>query len=317
MGRSRWRNRSAGPPHAKGKANATKPTTAPVEVEITAHCPGMSRPGIDGAVTVALFDLDALLREMREGIDYPNQSLDGESAVKRYLVYLSMLVDVTLTDIVMSAVHDNDYAVLMKARMLVEYASKAGYSDAHPEYALWFTTIYEAESVLKKLRNGGAPPEVVAEAEAELARRKEKFSGVLSTTRVPLSEMMREQTRGGDRSRNDEYVWLFGGPSALMHGDPEGMRQLMPVDEEGHQHPTLKLDDDYLNALLVDAGSNALFFCDIFISRFHPSDERLQVRLRALDRRFKELSLKHSRGRDEEVLNTIRRELGEAHGGSP
>ena len=311
MGRSRWRNRSAGPHQRLRKGSAQSPVTVTATVEsVTPRCSGMERAGLDGVVFLALLQLDSLLREMRNGIGVPNGIWDEETAVKRYLAYLSMLVDVTLADIAMSAVHSNDLAVLMKERMLVEYANKALYCDAHPDYALYFTMIQEAKDVLKKLRNGGGDAEAVAAAEAELADRRNRFSDVANIAVRSLSDMMRAVTRGGDPTRNDEYVWLYGGPSALMHGDPEGMRTLMPVNDAGQQLST-QLEDGYLNALMVDAGQNALNFCDVFVNRFHPNNQTFEQRLRTLARTFKELALKHPLGRDEVVLAAIRAELQE------
>jgi hypothetical protein len=56
----------------------------------------------------------------------------------------------------MSAVHSNDVAVLMKERILVEYANKAVHLNKHPDYALFMTTIHEATSVRDKTRDAEA-----------------------------------------------------------------------------------------------------------------------------------------------------------------
>jgi hypothetical protein len=272
----------------------------------------MERPGLDGYIYLALVKLDAFLREMREHIRVP-YIVDEETAVRRYLVYLSMLIDIALTDIAMSAIHSNDRAVQIKERMLVEYATKALYSNDNPGYALYFTTIHEADSVLKKLRRGGAGADEITKAEALLAAQRKRFPHVAHMAEVRLSEMMRHYTRAGDPLRNDEYVWLYGAPSALLHGDPEGMRDLMPVDDDGTQHFALLLEDARLNALMVDSGSNALVFCDAFVSRFHPENAGFHERLSDLARTFKELSLKHSHGRPDEGLMALRNELEEYH----
>jgi hypothetical protein len=271
----------------------------------------MQRPGVDGIVYIGLQEVDALVRDMRQGIDTPNSVWDEESALRRYLIYLSMLVDIALSDIAMSAVHRNDIAVLMKERMLVEYANKAIYCNDHPSYTLYLTTIHEAESIWRKLRNGGARPEEVSGAEAALQSARATFRNVADLSLVSLSQMMREHTRDGDPRRNDEYVWLYGAPSALMHGDPEGMRTLLPVDEQGQQHAEITLSDAHLNALMVDSGSNALNFCGAFIARFHPDDEGFARRLADLGHRFKVLCLKHPEGRDAEAIAAIKAELSE------
>jgi hypothetical protein len=131
---------------------------------VTSLCPGMERPGLDGVVFVGLQKIDAFVRDMRKNAQIPNGVWDEDSAVKRYLAYLSMLVDIALSDIAMSAVHSNDVAVLMKERILVEYANKAVHFNKHPDYALFMTTIHEATSVRDKTREGGGSPERLAAA---------------------------------------------------------------------------------------------------------------------------------------------------------
>ena len=312
MGKNRWRQRPEqtgipnGPRH-KPIARTARPSVAVDSV--TPLCPGMERAGLDVVVYIGLQKIDTLVRDMRKDVLIPNGVWDEESAIKRYLAYLSMLVDIALSDIAMSAVHANDIAVLMKERMLIEYANKAVYFNAHGDYALYMTTIHEAKSVKDKARDGGGSAEDLAAAEQDLAEKAARFSHVSHLRRLTMSDMMREQTRGNDPTRNDEYIWLYGAPSALMHGDSEGMRVLVPIDEKGQGRPTVRLSDAHLNALLVDAGSNALIFCQTFVDRFRPNDEGFARHLSDLAREFKTLSLKHPEGRDEEALRALEAEL--------
>ena len=320
MGRSRWRNRTSNiPSGTRTQRSRTNPPTDILEAKvsinsITPECPGMRREGLDGVVFLALRQVDEFVRDMRVGIQIPNAISDEHSAVQRYLAYLSMLVDVALSDIAMSAIHCNDLAVEMKARMMVEYVSKAIYCDAHPDFALWFTTIGEAKSVAAKLERGGADSDLVAAAKNHVAQQRKRFSHVAQMNRVPLADMMHEQTREPGEHRNDEYVWLYGAPSAIMHGDPEGMRRLLPVDDNGIIHPELGLSDGYVNALMVDTGANALAFCEVFIRRFHPDSKELPDRVAQLRRTFQELCLRHTEGRDEDAVERIREELSGADG---
>jgi len=274
---------------------------------VTPECPGMRRDGLDGFVYMALKRLDTLVAEMRKSVSLPGDHT-ADSAVKRYLMYLSMLVDIALADIAMSAVHGNDVAVEIKQRMLVEYAAKAEYYNTHSDYALYMTTIGEAESVLKKARVGGYDAETVKRLEDELEEKRRDFAHVAKVTKPKFDAIMRELT-GRDLGRNDEYVWLYSAPSALMHGDPEGMRQMFEADENGMIQGKIKLDNAHLNALMVDAGSNALTFCKAFINRFHSNNGILVAQLKELERTFKALALKHDDGREPEVLDAIRAEL--------
>jgi hypothetical protein len=107
------------------------------------------------------------------------------------------------------------------------------------------------------------------------------------------------------------YVWLYRAPSAVLHGDPEGMRLIFERQSDGREEVLLEFELDYVNALLVDAGTNALFFCDHFISRFHPNDEDLKVRGTALNEQFQRLILKHPYGRDDDVLVQVEEQLDE------
>jgi hypothetical protein len=305
MGRSRWRNKGQ-----RRSLNRTRQhaLTATVAIEsATPTCPGMHRDGLDGIVYIELQRLDTLVADMRKGISVPGDWAP-DSAVKRYLMYLSMLVDIALSDIAMSAIHGNDIAVQIKQRMLVEYAAKAQYYNAHPDYALYMTTIGEAESVLKKAKTGGYNTATVNLLEEALKETRRDFAHVASVPKPRFDAIMRELT-GRDSGRNDEYVWLYGAPSALMHGDPEGMRQMFEADDNGVIQGQIKLRDVQLNALMVDAGSNALTFCNAFISRFDPGNETLNARLADLYRTFKLLVIKHNDGRDTEVLDAIRKEL--------
>ncbi len=147
------------------------------------------------------------------------------------------------------AVHPNDMAVLMKERMLVEYANKALYFNEHPHYALFMTTIHEATLVSGTKSALGVFPRILAAAEQELAERKARFSYV-GHLRQLQSE--RDHARAHARwrpSSERRIVWLYGAPLALMHGDSEGMRLLLPADENGAVHPAIQLPDAQLNAL--------------------------------------------------------------------
>lgn len=266
-------------------------------------CPGGSRPGVDGEVILALTHVDALVREMRVDVSYPMGAWDENSAVQRYLMYLSLLVDIVLADISMSAIHANDMMVLMKMRMLVEYAVKAMYFDDHPDYALHQMTIGEAEEVLKKVRNAGSPDDEIERAQKQLDAMRAQFPSVQHISKKRVAEIVREV------AGRDEQVWLYAAPSALLHGDPEGLRQMMSTDESGNAVPRILLPMPALNALLVDSGTNTLAFCERFIRRFHPDGTPLTDRLSYLKQWFHELILRHDHGRDAEPLKTIQIEL--------
>jgi hypothetical protein len=98
--------------------------------------PEMSRPGLNAEVIVAIQTLYQLIKDMREGLVYPSAPEDEDTAVKRYLLYASMLIDSGLPDIIMSAIAEHDVMVQIKQRILLEYAAKAAYFDDHPDYAL-------------------------------------------------------------------------------------------------------------------------------------------------------------------------------------
>jgi hypothetical protein len=299
-------------------ASARKGTTVVPEPKITftitgitPACPGMERPGLDGEIFIALQGLDSLIRDMRLNIGVPNQVIDQDAAVKRYLVYLSVLVDVVFSEMAMSAVHGNDLAALMAQRMLIEYAAKAEYFHLHPDYALYMMTINEAESVLKKnILAGTSDAAIILDLEAYVARTTQKFQSVAHLKPRTFFEILT------DLASSDEYVWLYGAPSSLIHGDPEGIRQIIPVDDKGNQTVVLKLADGHLNAVMVDAGGNTSMFCRAFVKRFHPDNADLNGRLDGLDRMLKALILKHPLGRDQAVLDSIRADLegDAAHG---
>ena len=268
--------------------------------------PEVSRPGLDGFVYAALQHLDRLVSDMRVSIGIPAGVWDERSAVQRYLAYLSVLVDVTLADMAMSALHSNDLLVEIKQRMLVEYAAKAKFFSDNPDYALYMTTIHEARSVLDKATKSGEPQETIDRLKADLEQKVESFSAVAHLKKKSFEQIMNVLAGPG------EYVALYAFPSALMHGDPEGMRQLFEANEQGEQSLSLHFPDELINAMMVDAGANTVMFCEAFIKAYHPGDEALQKRVEELNLVFKSLVLKHPYKRDEDALADIQNELREA-----
>jgi hypothetical protein len=265
--------------------------------------PEFARPGLDPDVIRALQATDDLVRDMRRDLPWPNQVWDEDSAVKRYLVYTSVLVDTVLADIGMSALIKNDIMVQSKMRVLAEYAVKGAYYDDHPEYALYMTTIGEAKDVLHKLKDAKKDAASISIAEANVEAMKQRFPHVAHLRRLDIAELM---TTYADRA---DYVWLYRAPSAVLHGDPEGMRLIFERLPDGREKVLLEFELHYVNALLVDAGSNALFFCDHFVSRFHPHDEALKARGAALHERYQRLTLKHPYGRDDDAIAEVESQL--------
>lgn len=168
--------------------------------------PAASRPGLDAEVILALQDLDRLVRDMRDGLAYPNGVWDETTAVQRYLTYVSMLVDIVLADLVMSALHANDMMVLIKQRMLVEYAAKGAYYNEHSDYALFMMTIDEAEQVFRKLQESNADRSTIEAAQKHRDEMRERYAAVSHLERLPFAKIMSSY---GDR---DDYVWLYGAP---------------------------------------------------------------------------------------------------------
>jgi hypothetical protein len=308
MAKKRPGSKKRGRPRTKARVTLV-PATFTI-TEITPACPGGARPGLDAEVIVTLQQLDTVVRDMRDGLAYPAGVWDEESAVQRYFLYVSMLTDVMLTDMVMSAVHTNDTALLMKQRVLVECAGKAAYFNAHPDYALAMMTIDETKSVLRKAKHGDSDPADIAKAQRDCDDAAHQFARVAHLQKKSFAEIMDEI------STRREYVWLFGAPSALLHAEPEGLRQMLETMPDGSQRPRITLPLEQVNAILVDSGANMLMFCDRFVARFRPNDEPMLERIRLLDRHLKQLVLKHPYGRDQEALDAVTEELRAAANGA-
>ncbi|MHB8145144.1 MAG: hypothetical protein ACYDEU_06070 [Vulcanimicrobiaceae bacterium] len=126
-----------------------------------------------------------------------------------------MLVDILLSDIAMQ----------IKQRMLVEYAAKAEYYETHPDYALHMSTIGEAESVLKKAKDGGYDAETMKRLEEDLGQERRNFAYVFNVPKPGFDAVMRELA-GRESGSNDEYVWLCGpsaiGPGICINGPRKG-----------------------------------------------------------------------------------------------
>ena len=73
------------------------------------------------------------------------------------------------------------------------------------------------------------------------SKKRDATSHTSRRSQPKFDAIMRELT-GRDSGRNDEYVWLYSAPSALMHGDPEGMRQMFEADENGMIQGKIKID---------------------------------------------------------------------------
>ena len=302
MGRSRHRN--------KRKIPFKPPARKTVQVSVA--CPGGSRPGIDPRIIVQLQKLDQLVGAMRVNIGVPNGAWDEESAIERYLAYLSMLTDVALTDMVISAIHNNDLAVIMKQRMLVEYSAKGRYYNIHRDRALHLMTIDEARSVLEKVKKSDPESPHIAALEADYNEKKANFAAVIDAGPQSMLKIMQElavDPLHPDSVTDGEYYFIYAAPSALMHGEPEGIRFIFDRDEEGNEKPKIRVSDEELNAMLVDAGRNTLFFCDTFIDCFHENDSTLRQYLKELSTNFNVLLLRHPHGRSDDVLETLRQEL--------
>jgi len=282
-----------------------RPMTATISGTVTPTSPEMSRPGLDAEVIVAIQWIDQLIKDMREGLAYPSAPEDEDSAVKRYLLYASMLIDSVLPDIIMSAIAEHDVMVQIKQRILLEYSAKATYFDDHPDYALYMMTVCEAASILRKFEKAKSNPPGTASARAHLEEMTKKFPVPVGMVEKSFEMIFSEY------AEPDDYVWLYGAPSAMLHGDPEGMRALLEQMPDGTQVPHLVYSLDHVNAMLVDTGRNALLFCDRFVDRFRPGEGKFIKRVRYLHLTFLKLILKHPDGRDNDILDAVRAEIAE------
>jgi hypothetical protein len=254
----------------------------------------MSRPGLDPDSIIAIQALDALIKEMRENIEYPSAPVDEDSAVKLYLLYLSILIDVVLADIVMSALAKNDLMVEIKQRILLEYSAKGIYLHEHPSYALYMLTVAEAWAIERKLEKAQASPQTIAQAKAHHADMRSKFPPPAGMVEQSFENIFREYAGA------DDYVWLYGIQSAMLHGDPEGMRAVIELQPGGSRVARIENTLGLVNAMLVDTGRNALVFADRFLDRFRPGEEPFISRVRELQRTFLKLVIKHRDGRDDD-----------------
>jgi hypothetical protein len=166
-------------------------------------------------------------------------------------------------------------------------------------------TVCEAASILRKCEKAKSNPAGIASARAHLDDMTKKF---------PVPAEMAEKSFEmifSEYADPDDYVWLYGAPSALLHGDPEGMRALLEQIPDGTQVPHLVFPLAQVNAMLVDTGGNALLFCDRFVDRFRPGEDTYIKRVRVLHRTFLGLILKHPDGRDDDILDVVRAEIAE------
>jgi hypothetical protein len=160
--------------------------------------------------------------------------------------------------------------------------------------------VNEPVSAAQRAKDRGDPPEVIAQCEEYAADMRTRYVAYADVPGVTVRKMMESM------GRTEEWASLYGMPSLLLHGEPEGMRMIYDFDETGAR-PRIDLEDGYVNALLVDAGNNVLTFCRAFNAAFHPQDGRIADRFRALEERAQSLILKHPYGRPSDALNDMRK----------
>lgn len=114
----------------------------------------------------------------------------------------------------------------------------------------------------------------------------------------------------GEYGAKRDYVWLYGPPSALIHG-LEGIRTLIETHPDGTEEFHLTFPLEQANAMLVDVGGNVLMFCEHFIRRYKPNDEGIVARHNALRRMFHRFVLKHRYGRDADGIAAVEQEIVE------
>jgi hypothetical protein len=132
---------------------------------------------------------------------------------------------------------------------------------------------------------------------------------VANMKHVSLGNMMHSHARPPEPPTNDEYIRLYGPPLRFLHGDPEGMPGMMPLHADEQTHCSIRLDDAFLNALMVDAGRNTLVFCAIFLDMFKPRDASFARTTAKLNTVFRALPLKHPYRMPDGGLRVLNEEL--------
>jgi len=253
--------------------------------------PAVFREGIDPDVIAALQDLDKLLAEGRDGTEFSFAVTDEASALRSYLLYTTVLVDVVLSAIASAAINSMDLLVIMLQRLMVEYAAKVAYYADHPEHALYAMTIGNAKRILSQLQEAGESAERITEAMRHRELLRSQFSRVDHLRSLRMPEIMRPYAGPAD------YIGLYAMPSGLLHGDPVGLQFILRSDDRGQLLASFEKSTDEINARLVDAGADAHVVYDQFVSHFFPENQQLACASKALRSRLEKLAVRHHWGR--------------------
>jgi uncharacterized protein DUF5677 len=266
---------------------------APAAVE----CRQPVRAGLDNEVLKLLQDLERTFYATRDAAKTFDWAItEPKCAVQQYLIYLSMLVDLTVSGTVMLALHNNARAMWMLSRLLVEYVAKAEYCDQNPDFALWWITVGEREDMLRRLKDYGSDAATVKAAEQAVVDAKKKYADDSPFRKVRFSDMMISI------AGKETYTSIYRDPSVFIHGDPVGMRDMFE-SVPGGVVGKIDFTDDRVNGLLVDVGANLLSFCNIYARNFKEvASSDIPDRLSKLNDRIVALLRKYPEDRDPEVL---------------
>ncbi|HEY1976380.1 MAG TPA: DUF5677 domain-containing protein [Candidatus Baltobacteraceae bacterium] len=277
-------------------------------------CGADTRAGLDTGILVTQKRVEETHYWLRDQVG-PLISPDDDPAaamVQRYIFYLSTLVDTAQSSTACLAVHRLDRGVTMIQRTLAEYAVRARFAVSHPDHTLWRLTIAEALDFEKRLKDGGADSRSIAAAEAARIQTEARFAAVGELAKKARWKDLQFKTMFEYVASADQHASLYRWPSAFIHADPAGMRELFQWDAHGSTVVVPDLSDEDINTDLVDATLMLVEFLRAFRDAFpglHQSEEAAS-RISELDRENRVHTLRFPKDRPAIYLEQVRSELG-------
>ena len=246
--------------------------------------------GIDKVTIGLVADSLQLMYEIRDSAGGVKEE-DPIGILRQWLQYLSMLMDVSVSGIMLLAVHSQALLSSMLFRLPFEYLVRALYFEDHPEEAVFqsYRVAREQKTFYEETSQTTDPAFLAAQKlydDAVVA-----YPGI-ATNRKPktIAEMVREYSHDGPGT----YASLYRVRSALLHGSAFGLTAVLDDSVSGALSLTFDVPKDFQNALLVDLAGYVLDFASCY-------ERTLSVtrnsRFAALNARLAAARLKHPEGR--------------------
>lgn len=216
--------------------------------------------GIDKDTIGLVADAIQLMYEIRDSAGGVKEA-HPIGILRQWLQYLSMLMDVSVSGIVLLAAHSQALLSSMLFRLPFEYLVRALYFEDHPEEAVFqsFRVARDQKTFYEETSQTADPAFLAAQRLYDDAVVEYP---AIATNRKPksIAEMVRQYSHDGPGT----YANLYRVRSALLHGSAFGLTAVLDDSVNGALSLTFDVPKDFQNALLVDLAGYVLDFTSCY-----------------------------------------------------